>query len=150
QHRDQHQSGGRHPPDEGPSTESAETCLHVHAPHTVPTRPAGERGILPTPAVVDPRAMQVKTPSRGGSPPEGGLPGGEVLPHLPRRQGELIAARPLLERALAVRARMLGPEHPRTASALQCLGSLLAIAERSLPPDHRWTVESHRTPAAIT
>ena len=39
--------------------------------------------------------------------------------------GDLPAARPYLERALAVRERVLGPEHPATAAGLNNLGALL-------------------------
>ena len=68
-------------------------------------------------------------------------------------QGEYAAARPLLERALAIRERSLGPDHPDTATSLNnlalCLQAqgayaearpllerALAIRERSLGPDH--------------
>jgi len=42
-----------------------------------------------------------------------------------KHQGDLAAARPLLERALAMREKALGPEHPDTAQSLpspSCLG----------------------------
>jgi tetratricopeptide (TPR) repeat protein len=42
------------------------------------------------------------------------------------RLGDLAAARPLYERALAMRERALGPEHPETARSLNNLGFLLA------------------------
>jgi hypothetical protein len=37
------------------------------------------------------------------------------LARLLQEQGELAAARPLLERALAIREKVLGPEHPNAA-----------------------------------
>ncbi len=39
-------------------------------------------------------------------------------------QGELGAARPLMERALAIREKVLGPEHPDTASSHRALAAL--------------------------
>src|SRR5215472_9601695 len=74
-------------------------------------------------------------------------------------QGELTAARPLLERALETRERVLGPDHPDTASSLNDLAWLLqvqgelaaarplferalAIRERVLGPDHPDTASS--------
>ncbi len=67
--------------------------------------------------------------------------------------GEYAAARPLYERALAIRERTLGPDHPDTATSLNNLAWLLywqgeyaaarplyeralAIRERTLGPDH--------------
>jgi hypothetical protein len=40
-------------------------------------------------------------------------------------QGNLLGARPLYERTLAIRERALGPEHPDTATSLHDLGLLL-------------------------
>jgi len=42
-------------------------------------------------------------------------------------QGELAAARPLFERALAIRERVLGPDHPDTATSLNNLAWLLQV-----------------------
>jgi tetratricopeptide (TPR) repeat protein/transcriptional regulator with XRE-family HTH domain len=73
--------------------------------------------------------------------------------------GDLGAARPWHERALATWERVLGPDHPDTAESLNNLGALLssqgelaaarplyeralAIRERVLGPDHRDTGES--------
>ena len=70
-----------------------------------------------------------------------------------RAQGDLAGARPLYERALAIREKVLGPEHPDTARAsttspvlLQAQGDLagarplyeraLAIEEKVLGPEH--------------
>ncbi|MEZ4642022.1 MAG: tetratricopeptide repeat protein [Chloroflexota bacterium] len=39
--------------------------------------------------------------------------------------GDLAAARPFCERALAIREKALGPDHPDTATSLNNLGSLL-------------------------
>jgi hypothetical protein len=43
-----------------------------------------------------------------------------------RDQGELAAARPLFERALAIRERMLGPDHPATIWVRRHLGLISA------------------------
>jgi hypothetical protein len=40
-------------------------------------------------------------------------------------RGAYLEARPLWERALAIREKVLGPEHPRTALSLNNLASLL-------------------------
>ncbi len=70
-----------------------------------------------------------------------------------RHQGEMAAARPLFARALAIRERVLGPDHPDTATSLDTLALLLqdqgelaaarslferalAIRERVLGPGH--------------
>ncbi len=70
-----------------------------------------------------------------------------------RMVGEYSAARPYLERALAIREHVLGPEHPNTAQSLNNLSTLLqamgdlagarpyferalAIYERGLGPEH--------------
>ena len=42
-----------------------------------------------------------------------------------RAQGDLAGARPLYERALAIREKALGPEHPDTAQSLNNLAVLL-------------------------
>ena len=74
-------------------------------------------------------------------------------------QGDLAGARPLFERALAIREKALGPEHPDTASSLNNLAGLLkgqgdlagarplyeralAIRERALGPEHPSTATS--------
>jgi hypothetical protein len=68
-----------------------------------------------------------------------------------------MAARPLLERALAIREKVLGPEHPDTAGSLSNLAALLRsqgdvasarlleeraleIYEKALGPEHPHTV----------
>jgi tetratricopeptide (TPR) repeat protein len=68
-------------------------------------------------------------------------------------QGDYDAARPLYERALAIREQVLGPNHPETALALNNLAGLLyrqedlstarslleqslAILQRALGPQH--------------
>jgi len=70
-----------------------------------------------------------------------------------RDMGDLAAARPYLERALAIREKALGPDHPDTAQSLNNLGTLayvegdllsardylaraLAIFENALGPNH--------------
>ena len=47
-----------------------------------------------------------------------------------KAQGDLAAARPLYERALAIYEKALGPEHPDTAGSLNNLALLL---KRKLP-----------------
>jgi tetratricopeptide (TPR) repeat protein/transcriptional regulator with XRE-family HTH domain len=76
-----------------------------------------------------------------------------------RYAGDLRAARPWDERALAIRERVLGPDHPDTAVCLNNLAYVLwaqgdvaaarslderalAIRERELGPDHADTAES--------
>jgi DNA-binding CsgD family transcriptional regulator len=76
-----------------------------------------------------------------------------------RRLGDLATARPLLERSLDIRERMLGPHHPETASSLNSLGDVLhsqgelatarpllerslEIRERVLGPEHPDTASS--------
>jgi tetratricopeptide (TPR) repeat protein len=73
--------------------------------------------------------------------------------------GDYMRARPYSERALAIREKILGPEHPATATSLNDLGSLLqdlddpsgarpyyeralAIREKVLGPEHPDTVWS--------
>ena len=75
------------------------------------------------------------------------------LGHYLRARGEFAPARPLLERALDIRERILGPDHPDTALSLNTLAGLLHgqgqlaaarplferaldIRERVLGPDH--------------
>jgi tetratricopeptide (TPR) repeat protein len=70
--------------------------------------------------------------------------------------GNLAEARPYHQRALAIREKALGPDHPNTAQSLNNLGSLLkgmgnlaearpyyqralAILEKALGPDHPHT-----------
>ena len=48
-----------------------------------------------------------------------------TLAALLQEQGALAAARPLYERALAIREKVLGPEHPDTATSLNNLAALL-------------------------
>ena len=73
-----------------------------------------------------------------------------------RAQGRLAEAEPLWQRALAIRERALGPDHPDTAQSLNNLAVLyrdqgrlaeaeplwqraLAIWERALGPEHPHT-----------
>ncbi len=80
--------------------------------------------------------------------------------------GDLPAARPYYERALAIRERVLGPEHPDTARSLNNLGYLLqamgdlaaarpyyeralAIRERVLGPEHPDTAQSLNNMGAL-
>jgi tetratricopeptide (TPR) repeat protein len=82
-------------------------------------------------------------------------------------EGELAAARPLYERALAIRERVLGPDHPDTASSLNNLAGLLedqgelaaarplyeralATYERVLGPDHPDTATVRRNLANLS
>ena len=75
------------------------------------------------------------------------------------RAGQYAAARPSLEKALAIREKVLGPDHPDTATSLNNLGYLLqaqgqlaeaqpyyaralAIWEKVLGPDHPNTATS--------
>jgi hypothetical protein len=48
------------------------------------------------------------------------------LAALNRDQGDPTAARPLFERALAIRERVLGPDHPDTAATRRALEELAA------------------------
>jgi hypothetical protein len=48
-----------------------------------------------------------------------------VLAFLLKDQGDLAAARPLFERALAIKEKVLGPEHPSTATILNNLALLV-------------------------
>jgi hypothetical protein len=78
------------------------------------------------------------------------------LAALLHEQGDLAGARPLFERALAIREKALGPEHPRVATVLSNLARLLnrtghtkeaepmfqraiAVGEEALGPDHPLT-----------
>src|SRR5262249_40284071 len=89
------------------------------------------------------------------------------LGHLLTLQGELAAARPLLERSVAMLRRILGPDHPHTARSqqrlaaqLQAQGQLaaardlhaaaLATLERTLGPKHQFTIEGGRALRAVT
>ena len=84
-----------------------------------------------------------------------------------RNRGDLAAARPLDERALAIRERALGAEHPDIATSLNNLARLLwaqgdlaaarplyeralAIREKVLGPDHRDTVAVRKALATLT
>jgi tetratricopeptide (TPR) repeat protein len=81
-------------------------------------------------------------------------------------QGDFGAARPLHERALAIREKQLGPDHPGTAASLNNLAGLLraqgdfggarplyeralAIWEKQLGPDHPNTATSLNNLAAL-
>ena len=76
-----------------------------------------------------------------------------------RSRGSYAATRPFYERALAIREKALGPDHPHTALSLNNLGALLdsmgdlaaarpfferalAIREKALGPDHPDTAQS--------
>ena len=98
--------------------------------------------------------------ARAGDPREGARPrasryGGSLnnLARLLQDQGDLAEARPLYERALAIHEKVLGPEHPHTATVLNNLALLLrdegdlagagplferalAIREKMLGPEH--------------
>ena len=98
------------------------------------------------------------------------LQSGQLLDRLASfRQGALAAytvAGPLYERALAIREKALGPEHPLTATSLNNLGRLLRdrgdlagarplferalkIREKVLGPDHRHTAASLNNLASL-
>ncbi|MCB8934798.1 MAG: tetratricopeptide repeat protein [Candidatus Promineofilum sp.] len=81
-------------------------------------RPATRRGGFTEARPGRPRARPRPGASRYGDQPQ--QPG-----HAVQAMGDLPAARPYLERALAVRERVLGPEHPDTAAGLNNLGGLL-------------------------
>src|SRR5438094_320413 len=89
------------------------------------------------------------------------------LASLLHNQGELAAARPLFERALAIDEKALGPDHPTTAPSLNNLAYLLqaqgdlaaarplferalAICEKALGPDHPDTVTVRRNLASLS
>jgi tetratricopeptide (TPR) repeat protein len=122
-----------------------------------------------SPACFKPRAMwQARGPlrTRAGDPREAHGPEHpntaytlDSLAHLLLAQGDLTAARPLVERALAIKEKVLGPENPNTAQSLNNLASLLekqsdlvgalplherapAIRERVLGPEHPDTATS--------
>jgi tetratricopeptide (TPR) repeat protein len=78
------------------------------------------------------------------------------------KQGDLAAARPLYERALAIHEKALGPEHPTTARSLNNLGRLLrdlgqsdkaellfqraiAIGDKPLGTDHPLTPRKYNS-----
>ncbi len=80
--------------------------------------------------------------------------------------GDLAAARPYYERALAIRERVLGPDHPDTAYSCNNQGTLfayegnfdeavalvrraLAIFEKALGPQHPLTRQTRDNLAAI-
>ncbi|MBK8431210.1 MAG: tetratricopeptide repeat protein [Chloroflexi bacterium] len=84
----------------------------------------------------------------------------------PASDGELTAARPYYERALAIRERALGPDHPDTANSLNNLAVLaydmndfpeaarlmrraVAIREQKLGPNHSDTQSSRRSLVTI-
>ena len=90
-----------------------------------------------------------------------------ISPTCFRLQGELAAARPLFERALAIYEKVLGPEHPYTAASLNNLASLLqaqgdlaaarplferalAIREKVLGPEHPDTALLHRDAGQVS
>jgi Tetratricopeptide repeat len=81
-------------------------------------------------------------------------------------QGDLDGARPLHQRALAIREASLGPDHPHTAISLHSLAVVLhdqgdlagaralheralAIRQARLDPDHPDTVGSRQALAAV-
>ena len=84
-----------------------------------------------------------------------------------RDRGALAAARPLYERALAIREKALGPEHPNTnrtrshlaraliasGDAMEALSSgkrALSAHEKVLGRNHKWTRDSgHVTADAL-
>jgi Flp pilus assembly protein TadD len=76
----------------------------------------------PTSRAPDKRRARVLR--RGGHPETAA--GLNNLAVLLRDKGDLAAARPLLERVLAIREKVLGPEHPETASSLNNLTVLLS------------------------
>lgn len=61
----------------------------------------------------------------GSQHPEPGLRHRAALASLLQAQGDFVAARPLFERTLAIYERVLGPEHPDTATSLNNLAHLL-------------------------
>jgi tetratricopeptide repeat protein len=78
--------------------------------------------------------------------------------------GDLAAARPLIERALAISEKALGPDHPHTnrtrchlarlliasGHASEALGpaeTALRAHEKVLGPNHRWTKNTARVTA---
>ena len=87
-----------------------------------------------------------------------------ILANLLRDQGDLAAARPLFERALAIREKAFGPEYPDTNRARCNLARLLITScharealgsaetalrghEKVLGPSHRWTKDTARVTA---
>ena len=81
-------------------------------------------------------------------------------------RGAYLEARPLYERALAIREKVLGPEHPDTATSLNSLASLLqaqgdlagsrplyeralAIREKVFGPEHRYMALSLNSLASL-
>jgi tetratricopeptide (TPR) repeat protein len=80
-----------------------------------------------------------------------------------KTQGDFAGARPLFERALAIREKALGSEHPSTATSLNNLASLLkdqgdlagarllyeralAIREKALGSEHPSTANEPQQP----
>jgi len=97
---------------------------------------------------------------------EGGDINKPPLGRLLRDQGDLAAARPLQERALAIREKVLGPGHPDTATSLNDLAHLLmdqghlaaaqprleralAIREKVQGPEHPDTAKSRENLALL-
>ena len=121
-----------------------------------PRRPASGPG--------RPRRRAAALRARAGDPREGARPRASLtatslnnLARLLQDQGDLAGARPLFERALAIREKALGPEHPDTATSLNNLAVLLqaqgdlagarplyeralAIREKALGPEHPDTI----------
>ena len=115
------------------------------------------RGLLPSRAAIarctgDTRKDARPRASRHGDEPQQPRPPAQ-------EQGDFAAARPLYERALAIREKTLGPEHPDTATSLNNLAGLLsdqgdlaaarplyeralAIREKVLGPEHPDTATS--------
>jgi tetratricopeptide (TPR) repeat protein len=75
------------------------------------------------------------------------------LANLLQLQSDLAGARPLVERALAIREKVLGPEHPDTATSLNNLAIILqdhgdlagvrALYERALAIDEKVLGHDH-------
>jgi len=106
------------------------------------------------------RYSSARCDPRKGARPRASRYGGGLnnLAHLAQAQGHLAAAKPLFERSLAIREKVLGPEHPLTATSLNNLASCcrpgdlggarplceraLAITEKALGPEHPQTAGS--------
>ena len=92
--------------------------------------------------------------ARAGDPREGARPDHpdtamslNNLAGLLQAQGDLAAARPLFERALAICEKALGPDHPDTATSLNNLAELLRAASRAI--SRRGAAASHERALAI-
>ncbi len=106
-----------------------------------------------------------QTPCRHGRPAHHAQTVGDDLPG-GRAQVRYAEAEPLLQRALAIRERALGPEHPHVAASLNNLAVLydtqgryaeaeplyqrsLAIREKALGPEHPDVAQSLESYAAL-